>query len=78
MYDFHFYHHVSTGYNRELRARFMAALRESSPKFVVVGKVGPFPQGEDTDRSFPELSHFINEYYRVVVEKPRYVILERS
>lgn len=78
MYDFHFYHHVSTDYNRELRARFIAALRASMPKFVVVGKVGPFPQGEDTDRSFPELSRFINEYYRLVIEKPRYMILQRN
>jgi hypothetical protein len=78
MYDFHFYHHTSTDYNGKLRTRFIAALRGAMPKFVVVGRVGPFPRGEDTDRTFPELNRFIGDRYRVVVEKPRYAILERT
>ncbi len=77
LYDFHFYHHVSTDYIRTLRDRFTTALDESDARFVIRGKVGPFPTGSDTSRVFPKLDALIARDYRRVVELPGYDIYER-
>jgi hypothetical protein len=75
--DFHFNHHVSTDYIRTLRDRFTMALDDSDARFVVRGKVGPFPSGPDTSRAFPALEALIARDYRRVVERPGYDIYER-
>jgi hypothetical protein len=78
MYDFHFYHHVSTEYIKELRRRLIAALHSSKPRFVVKGKLGPFPRGRDTTRRFPELEQVIANQYRPVLDRRGFTIYERK
>ncbi len=77
VYDFHFYHHVSSPYIRQLRRRFVEELDTSNARFVVRGKVGPFPKGRDTSRDFPQLRRLLRRKYRRVADSPAYVILER-
>jgi hypothetical protein len=77
LYDFHFYHHVSTDYIRGLQRRFLTALESSRARFIVRGKAGPFPTGPDTSRDFPELEALIQRDYGRVLERPGYEIYER-
>jgi len=78
MYDFHFYHHVSTPYIAGLRQRFMRQLRASSPRFLVAVDYGHLPAGADTSRVFPELSSFIETGYLEVANGDHYAIYERK
>jgi hypothetical protein len=78
IYDFHFYHHVSTDYIRGLRTRFLNELEASKARFLVRGKVGPFPTGPDTGAEFPELAALLQREYRQVFDRPTYEIFERS
>ena len=64
LYDFHFYHHVSTRYITELRERFIEELDASNARFVVRGNLGPFPSGRDTDRRFAQLEALLLRKYR--------------
>jgi hypothetical protein len=79
VFDFYFYHHVSTSYIQNLRANFMRALQEARPRFIVevtaVDK--PWISGEDTTREFPELREFLNENYSIAIQEDDYAIYER-
>ena len=79
VFDFYFYHHVSTPYIQSLRADFMSDLQEAHPRFIVevtaIDK--PWLSGEDTTREFPELRVFLNENYSVTIQEDDYVIYER-
>jgi len=79
IFDFYFYHHVSSPYIQSLRADFMKDLQRSSPRFIVevtaIDK--PWITGEDTSRDFPELRAFLDENYSVTIQKDDYVIYER-
>lgn len=79
IFDFYFYHHVSTPYIQSLRADFMNELQKSSPHFIVevtaIDK--PWITGQDTSREFPELRAFLDENYSVTIQKDDYVIYER-
>jgi hypothetical protein len=77
MYDFHFYHHVSTPYIAGLRRRFMSELRASSPRFLVAIDDSVLPTGPDTSRVFPDLNSFIETHYLKVANGDRYAIYER-
>ncbi len=77
IYDFHFYHHVSTDYIQGLRRRLIAGLEQSRPRFVIRGKKGPFPKGEDTSLRFAELDRFLADGYRLAVDNSAYAIFER-
>ena len=80
VFDFYFYHHVSTPYIRGLRADFMKDLKQSSPRFIVevtaIDK--PWVTGGDTSRDFPELRAFLAANYSVAVRKDDYIIYERQ
>lgn len=80
IFDFYFYHHVSTPYIQSLRADFMSDLQETHPRFVVevtaIDK--PWLSGQDTTREFPELRAFLNENYSVTVQEDDYAIYERK
>ena len=79
IFDFYFYHHVSTPYIQSLRADFMDELQKSSPHFIVevtaIDK--PWITGQDTSREFPELRAFLDANYSVTIQKADYVIYER-
>jgi hypothetical protein len=79
MYDFHFYHHVSTPYIQRLRKEFMNELANKKPAFIIeiVGNK-PWPAGADTTREFPELQAFLGQYYIPVQTGTLYTILERK
>ena len=79
IYDYLFYHHVSQPYIRLERARFIAALEQSSPRFVVdvQAEDKPWVSGPDTTREFPELKRFLATNYMLVVTSEDYVIYER-
>jgi hypothetical protein len=79
VFDFYFYHHVSTPYIQSLRADFIKQVKEKNPRFIVevtaIDK--PWISGEDTSRDFPELRQFLNENYFIAVEKDDYLIYKR-
>jgi hypothetical protein len=79
IFDFYFYHHVSTPYIQNLRADFISALQEARPRFIVevtaIDK--PWIYGEDTTREFPELRVFLKENYSITIQEDDYVIYER-
>ncbi len=77
IYDFHFYHHVSSDYIRALRLRFLRELDASNARFVVRGKMGPRPSGVDTSRRWPGLEQLLAEKYRKVINTRVFAILER-
>ncbi len=77
MYDYHFYHHVSSAYTRQLRENFIKQLRNSSPRFIVeITTSKPWISGTDTIREFPELRMFIGGHYKVAFKGDGYLIYE--
>ncbi len=78
VFDFYFYHHVSSPYIRSLRADFMNDLQESRPRFMIeVTSIDkPWVEGADTSHEFPELRKFIEENYEITLYKDDYVIYE--
>ena len=79
VFDFYFYHHVSTPYIKSLRADFLNELQTASPTFIieVTAVDKPWISGADTSREFPELREFLIENYSVTIQKDDYVIYER-
>lgn len=79
VFDFYFYHHVSTPYVQNLRVDFMNELQKADPRFIVevtaVDK--PWLTGADTSREFPELRAFLKENYSVTILEDDYLIYER-
>jgi hypothetical protein len=66
MYDYHFYHHVSTPYIQSLRQAFIHQLRESSPRFILeaISPEKPWVSGAGTTREFPALRCILQSHYR--------------
>jgi len=64
VYDFHFYHHVSTDCVQGLRSRLLNGLEASPPRFVIrVETMRPWVSGEDTEQRFRALDRFIAANY---------------
>jgi hypothetical protein len=80
MYDYHFYHHVSSPYIQELRHSFIRQLHKASPRFIVevYARDKPWVSGIDTTREFPELSQYLYYCYSVAHEGNGYRIYERT
>ncbi|MFN8413258.1 MAG: hypothetical protein U0Z26_12795 [Anaerolineales bacterium] len=78
VFDFYFYHHISTPYIQSLRANFMDDLIAASPRFIieVTAIDKPWVTGPDTSREFPELRAYLNTKYSIKINKPDYVIYE--
>jgi hypothetical protein len=78
MYDYHFYHHVSSPFVQELRRSFLSQLREASPRFIIeVDTDKPWISGMDTTREFPELRGFLDDHYAVACRGDGYLVSER-
>lgn len=79
LYDFPFYHHVSSPYVFELRGRFLESLRAARPRYVIEipGEEKPWVRGLDTTRDFNKLRRFLETNYVEVVNRNGYVIYER-
>ena len=79
LYSFHFYHHVSTPYIQDLRARFIDEFDEADSAFVIEGRRGPrlpWVWGEDTTRHFPALEKRLRDRYVRVRQYPKFTIWE--
>jgi hypothetical protein len=78
VFDFYFYHHVSSPYIQSLRADFMQRLQESRPRFIIeiLSVDKPWVAGAYTSREFPALRQFIAQYYDITLYKEDYVIYE--
>jgi hypothetical protein len=79
VFDFYFYHHVSTPYIQNLRADFMDELQAANPRFIVevIAVDKPWLTGPDTSREFPELRAFLKENYSVTILEDDYIIYEK-
>ncbi|MBC7878116.1 MAG: hypothetical protein H7Y59_13180 [Anaerolineales bacterium] len=78
IFDFYFYHHISTPYIQSLRADFINDLKLANPNFIieVTAIDKPWVSGINTSREFPELRVFLTENYSVTIQKDDYVIYE--
>jgi hypothetical protein len=78
MYDFHFYHHMSSPYIQALRREFMLALSAKKPRFIIeVIQNKPWPNGPNTTQEFQELKWFLEKNYVTAQATMKYRILER-
>lgn len=78
MYDYHFYHHVSSHYIMGLRRTFIDELKMAPPRFVIdVQTEKPWVWGIDTTQSFPELNQFLTANYTLAFAGDGYYIYER-
>jgi hypothetical protein len=78
MYDYHFYHHISSPFTRNLRQVFLEQLRQAAPRFIIeIQKQKPWISGIDSSQSFPELTDYLKTYYSVATGGDGYIIHER-
>lgn len=67
IFDFQFYHHVSSSYIQQLRRDFLAKMEHERPTFIIdvykAGDAVPEIAGIDTTHEFPELREFIEQHY---------------
>lgn len=79
VYEFHFYHHVSNEYIKNLRKRFMRELNSIKPRFIIKSNTNrPWISGLDTSNNFEELADFINNNYSEAVSGNEYIIYEKK
>lgn len=78
LFDFHFYHHVSSPVIQRLRQSFIEQLRSAQPRFVIEVDTGkPWVSGIDTSYSFLELRALLDSSYKVAFVGDGYLIYER-
>jgi hypothetical protein len=77
LYDFYFYHHVSSPYIQSLRRRFVTELNLARPAFIVATDQERRFEGPDTTSVFHELSEILRRDYRAIASNERFVIYER-
>ncbi|MGH7334330.1 MAG: hypothetical protein ACREKS_16625 [Candidatus Rokuibacteriota bacterium] len=77
LYDFHFFHDEETVEIRSLRAEFMRELTARPPRFIVFFRRGWPEGGPERIARFPELERRLAERYRVVHNRPRYMVYEK-
>ena len=79
MYDYHFYHHISSSPVRHLREIFIAELQFAKPDFVIVAqeRFKSSVRGFDTSDHFDALEEFLDQYYELIQEEDAYHILAR-
>lgn len=79
IYDFQFYHHVSTPYIQGLRRRFIADLEASRPRFILdMDDQSTIMTGADTSTTFPALEALLAREYTLVARGNGYAIYERQ
>ncbi|NOZ51487.1 MAG: hypothetical protein GXP37_15785 [Chloroflexi bacterium] len=78
IYDYYFYHHISSPTIQQLRADFIVRLKAAAPRFIIDVQKSPRPSGRDTTTEFPELRSFMAQHYAPVQSGDGYVIYERQ
>lgn len=76
MEDYVFYHAVDHPFVQAQRQRFLAALAQARPRFVIDISATPRPNGPGSSLDFPELRAFLAAHYIPVAEGEGYVIYE--
>ncbi|NLI77723.1 MAG: hypothetical protein GX442_14975 [Candidatus Riflebacteria bacterium] len=78
LYDYHFYHHLGNPFVEELRARFLARLREARPAYILeVYLDKPWITGPGSTLEFPALRAWLREQYGIAQRGDGYVIYQR-
>lgn len=77
LYDFHFFHDEEAGEIRALRAEFMREISTHPPRFIVLFRRGWPAGGPERLARFPELDRRLGEGYRILHDRPRYVVYEK-
>ncbi len=78
LYDYHFYHHLGNPFVEELRARFLARLREARPAYILeVFLDKPWITGPGSTLDFPALRACLREQYRLAQRGDGYLIYQR-
>lgn len=78
LYDYHFTHHLSRPYIKNLRLEFLKALQESPPDYIIFVFVKSRVSGPDTAQDFPELGKFIFNNYQMVEKTENFGIFRRA
>ncbi len=76
LYEYHFYHHISSPFIQGLRQSFITQLSAAQPRFIAKIRAR-MPWGEDTTNQFPELQKYISDNYVVARAAKYYLIYER-
>lgn len=77
LYDFHFFHDEEAVEIRAIRAEFMRELTARSPRFIVLFRRGWPQAGPERIARFPELDRWLGEGYRILHDRPAYVVYEK-
>ncbi len=79
LFDFCFYHHISTPYIQGLRKQFMEQLSTRKPRFILeITKYKLRPKGHDTTTEFKELTDHLKNHYQPVFSDETFTIFERN
>jgi hypothetical protein len=80
LYTFHFYHHVSSPYIKDLRAEYLEAFDRARPAFVIEARRGRqrgWVLGKDTSPSFRAAQRQLRRRYVPVLKADLYTLWER-
>ena len=78
LYDFHFYHHVTTPFIQRIRQEFLSALTSAPPRYFVETLGQLRPCGTGTSATFSEFECWRAANYHVAESKRGYRIWERN
>ena len=76
LYDYHFYHHISNPFIKNLRQDFIRKLKQAPPRFFIYVFLKSRVTGPDTSMEFFELGKFLFKNYKPVLKTPAYAIFE--
>ncbi len=77
LYDYHFTHHLSRPYIKNLRLEFLKALQHSPPDYIIFVFVKSRVSGPDTAQDFPELGKFIFSNYKMIEKTQNFGIFRK-
>lgn len=77
LYDFHFYHHVSSPYIQLIRTRFINDLHAARPRLIIDVPGKTRVTGPDTTYEFPELQMLLEDHYFSAHAGNGFIIYER-
>jgi hypothetical protein len=72
LYDFHFYHGISTPVNAALRQRFISELERTAPALILVANTRPKVSGLDTTNQFAAFNALLEQDYAIVEQTDLY------
>ncbi len=78
LHDFPFYHHPGSAMTQRLRARFLASMDQTRPRFIVEATPSIWrPKGPET-AEFPELTKLVESSYHPLWRGKRLTLYERN